>query len=72
MRRNSVATMMAIVLLAGLAMAALRHAWEMWAGAMLLVTLGLLGASILGALNRRGSGGRSGKASRSSASDASR
>jgi hypothetical protein len=51
MRSFSITGLMALVLLTGLAVAALRNTWV---GTMLLVTLGVLGGSILGAIYRRG------------------
>src|SRR5262245_31027461 len=54
MRRNSIATLMVVVLISGAAVSALRDASETWSGVVLLMTLGLLTASILLVLNRRG------------------
>jgi hypothetical protein len=53
MRRFSIALLMAVVLVCGVAVAALRDASDAWAGALLLLTLFLLGSSLLGILHRR-------------------
>jgi hypothetical protein len=53
MRRVSIATLMIVVLVCGVAAAALRDASDTWAGILLLLTLGLLGFSILGIRQRR-------------------
>jgi hypothetical protein len=55
MRRLSIAALMTVVLVCGLAAAALRDASQTWAGLLTLVTLGLLGFALLGILHRRGS-----------------
>jgi hypothetical protein len=54
MRRFSIAAMMMVVLVCVVAVAALRNASDTWAGVMLLLTLVLLGISVLGVLQRRG------------------
>ena len=56
MRRFSIAGLMAVVLACGVAVAALRNASETWAGGMLLLTLGWLGAAVLGVTYRREAG----------------
>jgi hypothetical protein len=53
MRRVSIAGLMAVVLVCGLAAAALREASEIWAGILLLVTLGLLAFGLLAVRQRR-------------------
>ncbi|MBX6316320.1 MAG: hypothetical protein IRY99_25925 [Isosphaeraceae bacterium] len=53
MRRSSIATLMGVVLVCGVAVAALRDASDVWAGILLLLTLGWLGTAILGAFYRR-------------------
>jgi hypothetical protein len=56
MRRFSIAGLMAVVLVCGVAVAALRNASEIWAGILLLLTLGLLAAALLGVAYRREAG----------------
>ena len=51
--RVSVARLMGFILVAAIGIAALKDSSETWAGVMLLGTLGLLGASVLGAMPRR-------------------
>jgi hypothetical protein len=51
--RVSIAALMTVVLVSGLAIAALRNADELWAGLMLALTTVLLAVAILGALYRR-------------------
>lgn len=51
--RISLAGLMALVVVVGVGIAALRAASETWAGIMLLLTLGLLGVSVLGVMYRR-------------------
>jgi hypothetical protein len=53
MRRFSIAWLMAVVMVCGVAVAALRDASDAWAGALLLLTLFLLGSSLLDVLRRR-------------------
>jgi len=53
-RRFSIASLMAFVLIFGVGLAALRNASELWAGMMLLVALGVVGAAVLGAIILRG------------------
>jgi hypothetical protein len=53
MRRFSIATLMAVVLVCGVAVAALRHASDTWAGVMLALTLFMLGIALLGILTLR-------------------
>jgi hypothetical protein len=54
MRRVSIATLMIVVLVCGVAIAALRDASDTWAGVMLLLTFGLLGFALLGIRRRTG------------------
>ncbi|MDB5352859.1 MAG: hypothetical protein JWN86_4106 [Planctomycetota bacterium] len=54
MRRFSIAGLMVVVLVSGVAVAALKNASDAWAGVLLLLTLLLLGISLLGILHRRG------------------
>jgi hypothetical protein len=51
--RISLAGLMVLVVVLGFGFAALRDASETWAGIVLLLTLGLLGVSILGVVYRR-------------------
>ena len=51
--RISLAGLMGTILVLAIGVAALRDASETWAGVMLLLTLGLLGVSILGVIYRR-------------------
>jgi hypothetical protein len=53
MRRVSIAGLMAVVLVCGVAAAALREASETWAGILLLVTVGLLAFALLAVRQRR-------------------
>ena len=55
--RFSIAGLMGVVLVAAVGLAALKNASETWAGVMLLLTCGLLGLSVVGALY----GGRAGR-----------
>ena len=48
MRRLSIRTIMAAVVIAAVGLAALRNANELWAGMMLLTTLAMLGIATLG------------------------
>src|SRR5262245_46171736 len=50
--RISLAGLMALVLFVAVGIAALRNSSEMWAGVMLLATLGMLASSILGIVYR--------------------
>jgi hypothetical protein len=54
MRRFSIATLMAVVLVCGVAVAALRDASDTWAGILLGLTLLMLGIAMIGVLHRRG------------------
>lgn len=54
MRRFSIATLMAVVLVCGVAVAALRDASDTWAGILLGLTLSMLGTALIGVLHRRG------------------
>jgi hypothetical protein len=54
MRRFSIRTLMAFVLVSAIGLAALRNANELWAGALLLVALAAAGAAVLGAIFLRG------------------
>lgn len=54
MRRHSIAWLMIVILVLAVGIAALRNASDLWAGAMLLTTLGLLTIAIVGATYRRG------------------
>jgi hypothetical protein len=51
--RVSIAALMIVVLVVAVGTAALKVADEVWAGAMLTLTVGLLGVAVLGALFRR-------------------
>jgi hypothetical protein len=51
--RVSIGRLMIVVLVVAVGTAALKAADEVWAGAMLTLTLGLLGVAVLGALFRR-------------------
>src|SRR4051794_34921237 len=51
--RLSLSGLMVLVVFIGVGIAALRDASEPWAGIVLLLTLGLLGVSILGVVYRR-------------------
>jgi hypothetical protein len=53
MRRISIAGLMAVVLICGVAAAALREASDTWAGILLVVTLGLLAFALLAIRQRR-------------------
>jgi hypothetical protein len=48
MRRFSIRTLMAFLLVPAVALAALRNANDLWAGMMLLTALGAVGVAILG------------------------
>ncbi len=54
MRRFSLRTLMAFILVAAVGLAALRTANDLWAGRMLLAALAAVGVSILGAALMRG------------------
>lgn len=54
MRRISIRTLMAFVLVSAVGLAALRNASELWAGIMLLLALAAAGAAILGAALMQG------------------
>jgi hypothetical protein len=54
MRRISIRTLMAFVLVSAVGLAALRNANELWAGMMILVALAGLGTAILAAINLGG------------------
>jgi hypothetical protein len=54
MRRFSIATLIVVVLLCGVAVAALKQASDVWVGVLLAITLLLLGIALLGALQRKG------------------
>src|SRR5262245_42557078 len=56
MRRFTIAALMLGVLVCGVAFAALKDSSDAWAGVLLMLTLLLLGASILGVLYRRDGG----------------
>ena len=49
MRRISIRSLMAFVVIAAVGVAALRNADELWSGAMLMIALAAVGAAILGA-----------------------
>jgi hypothetical protein len=53
MRRISIAGLMAVVLVCGVAVAALREASDTWAGVLVFVTLGLLAFALLAIRQRR-------------------
>ncbi len=54
MRRISIRTLMAFVLVSAVGLAALRNANELWAGMMLLVAMAALGGAVLGLILMRG------------------
>jgi hypothetical protein len=54
MRRYSIRSLMAVVILAAIGLAALRNANELWAGLMLLVALATIGVTLLGTVISRG------------------
>jgi hypothetical protein len=54
MRRISIRTTMAFVLVVAVGLAALRNANDLWAGSMLLAAMAATGAAILGAILSRG------------------
>jgi hypothetical protein len=54
MRRFSIRTLMAFILVAAVGLAALRNANELWAGMMVIVALGAVGVAVLGAVFLRG------------------
>jgi hypothetical protein len=54
MRRFSIGTLMAFVVLAGVGVAALKTANDLWAGMMLLTALAAFGFAILAVINLRG------------------
>ncbi len=51
--RFSIGGLMAVVLVLAIGFAALKNANETWAGAMFLLTCGILGLSVVGAVCRR-------------------
>lgn len=53
MRRFTIAALMIVVLVSGLAIAALKNASDAWAGVLLLLTVFLLGSAFLGIAHRR-------------------
>jgi hypothetical protein len=53
-RRFSIRTLMAVILVSAVGLAALRNANELWAGIMLLAVLIIVGMAILGAILLRG------------------
>ena len=53
MRRFSIAALMVVVLVSAVAVAALLNASDLWAGSVLLLTLGMLGFALLGIRQRR-------------------
>jgi hypothetical protein len=54
MRRYTIRSLMALVILAAVGLAALRSANELWAGLMLLVALATIGVTLLGTIISRG------------------
>jgi hypothetical protein len=54
MRRISIRSVMALIILAAIGLAALRNADELWAGTLLLVALALVGLGVMGAVIMRG------------------
>ena len=54
MRRISIRTLMALVLVSAIGLAALRNASELWAGMMLRLALAAVGVAILGVALMRG------------------
>src|SRR5438128_404667 len=54
MKRFTIRTLMAFVVVLAVGLAGLRSATELWAGCLLLVTLGVLLAAVLGAIYTAG------------------
>ena len=54
MHRLSIRTLMAVIVVSGVGLAALKNANELWAGIMLLAILIIVGMAILGAILLRG------------------
>ena len=54
MRRFSIRTLMAFIVVSAFGLAALRNANDLWAGLLLLAALTATGTAILGAVNHRG------------------
>jgi hypothetical protein len=54
MRRFSIGSLMALVLICASSLAALRNASDLWAGLMTLVALASVGVSVMGAVILRG------------------
>jgi hypothetical protein len=54
MRRFSISSIMGLILIIAVGVAALRNADEIWAGIILMVALGMGGVAILGVLHSRG------------------
>ena len=54
MRRFSIRSAMAFIVVSAIGLAALRNANELWAGMMLLIALAAVGVAVLGALTLRG------------------
>ncbi|HWE37149.1 MAG TPA: hypothetical protein VG406_11335 [Isosphaeraceae bacterium] len=52
--RFTIAGLMGLVVVAAVGVAALRFASELWAGVLLIGTLAMLGAAVLGVVHRRG------------------
>jgi hypothetical protein len=55
MRRFSIRSLMAFVLLSGVGLAALRNAGDVWAGMLLLAAVAAVGTAVMGAVIMRGS-----------------
>ena len=56
MRRFSIRGAMSVILVCAVGLAALRNANELWAGVMVLVTMALLGTTLLGVIHQHGQG----------------
>ncbi len=54
MRRFSIRTLMAVVLVSGVGVAALKNASDLWDGLPLLAALAAVGVAVMGAVNLRG------------------
>ena len=53
-RRFTIAGLMGLVVVVAVGVAALRFASELWSGILLMLTLGMLGAAVLGFHERAG------------------
>jgi hypothetical protein len=54
MHRFSIRTLMAVVLVSAIGLAALKNANDLWAGMMMLIALAAVGVAVLGAINLQG------------------